>query len=139
MADRSRMFIGRSFSTTYARSDEPVWEPLERFARLVWQQPELPQFHPVEFMHMASVANQRLKVRIHLYKHVDTRCYLNLDDACHAYAFLPRDQGRDKPGFSGWYRRHSSPVDAIAGLCLRWFETERLFRTFPPEEWPALE
>ena len=141
MSHRSQLLTGRSFTTTYDRLDEPVWEPLERFARLVWQMPELAQFHPIEFMFMATVRNQRLGIRIHLYKHVDTRRYLNLDDAGHAYAYVPRatEEELDRPEFSGRYRRYGNPLDAIDGLWLWEFEVRRLFRSFPPEDWPSLE
>jgi hypothetical protein len=136
--NRSQVLIGRAFSTTFDWPDEPCWEPLERFARLVWQMPELPQFHPGEFMYMVAVRNKRLDLRIHLYKHIDTRRHLNLDDAGHAYAFQSTDidADLDRPEFSGRYKRYRSPLDAIAGLCLWKFEVQHLIRSFPPETWP---
>lgn len=141
MPIRSQVFTGRSFTTIFDFSEEPVWEPLERLARLVWEMPEVPQFHPGEFMYMGAVRNQRLDIRIHLYKHVDTRRHLNLDDAGHAYVYVPSDVDADldRPEFGGRYRRYGTPLDAIGGLRLWEFDTLRLSRSFPPEEWPGRE
>jgi hypothetical protein len=121
---RSQMLTGRSFTTIFDPPDEPVWDPLERFARLVRQMPEVPQLHLGEFMYMVAVRNKRLGIRIHLYKHVFTRRYLSLDEAGHAYAYRPRhaDEGLDRPGFGGRYRRYRTPLDAIDALRLWEFE-----------------
>jgi hypothetical protein len=141
MPIRSQVLTGRSFTTIFDFSEEPVWEPLERLARLVWEMPEVPQFHPGEFRYMVAVRNKRLRIRIHLYRHIDTRRHLNLDDAGHAYAYWPSDadEDLDRPEFGGRYRRYGAPLDAIGGLRLWEFETQRLTRSFPPEEWPAHE
>ncbi len=141
MSSRSQVFTGRSFTTIFDFAEEPVWDPLQRLARVVRQIPQVPQFHPGEFMYMEAIRNERLGIRIHLYKHIDTRRYLNLDDAGHAYAYWPgdADEDLDRPEFGGRYRRYCTPLDAIGGLCLWEFETQRLIRSFPPEEWPGHE
>lgn len=141
MSHRSRGLTGRSFSTTYEGPGVPVWDPLERLAHVVWQRPDVPQFHPGEFCSMGAIRNKRLGLRIHLYKHLDTRGYLNLDDVGHAYAYQPRDDDDflSRPEFGGWYRRYRSPLDAIGGLGLWMFEVRHLYRSFPPEEWPQHE
>jgi hypothetical protein len=41
-------------------------------------------------MYMAAVHGQRPRVVIHLYKHIDSCRYLNLDEEGHAYAYRPR-------------------------------------------------
>jgi hypothetical protein len=132
-------FTGNSFLTLADYRSEPVWQPLEDVARLVWQRPELPQFHPCEFMYMAAVQARRRAVTIHLYKHIDTRHYLNLDDGGHAYAYQPRVGDPRTPDSGGRYRRYRDLVTAIDRLELHEFETINLFRSFPPEEWPGIE
>ena len=140
MRHRSDLLTGRSFTTTYDRTDIPVWEPLEGFARLVWEMPDLPNFHPGEMGYVAGVRNKRMGIRIHLYKHIDTRCYLNLDDAGHAYAYQPHDDELvrlDRPDYSGRYRQYRTAADAVSNLRLWKFESVGLFRSFPPEQWPG--
>ncbi len=142
MRTQQQAFAGRSFLTTYDMSgwkegDEAVWTPLRQVATLVRQAPRLPQFHPGEFMFMAAVANTRQRVRIYLYKHIDTRCYLNLDDGGHAYAYQRRVGDPMGGDHSGRYRRYTNLEDALVMLDLDAFEEEGLFRSFPPEEWAA--
>ena len=45
-------------------------------------------------MCVATVRCRRQRLAIRLYKHTDTRRYLNLDDAGHAYGFVPSDPAR---------------------------------------------
>ena len=132
----------RTFTTRYRSLDEPVWEPLAAVSRLVRSTPDLPDFHPGEFMWMACVENRRKRLVIHLYKHYDTRCYLNLDEAGHAYEFFYYDDERDDRDrqhdrdFSGRYRLHRTLEFALHRLGLWQFEYGRLERSFPPSEWP---
>lgn len=63
----------------------PDWAPLERLCRLCCENADLPSLEPSEFMYMGRLLHGRLPP-IHLYKHVDTRRYLDLDDAGHAFA-----------------------------------------------------
>lgn len=135
MPVRSALYLGNSFPTTLDLETGPDWKPLEAVARLVRQSRELPQFHPGEFMYMATLHAVRPQVNIHLYKHYDTRHCLNLDDGGHAYAFEHRPNEKRPPNFGGRYRRYRSLVDAIDRLDLQAFETENLYRSFPPEEW----
>ena len=141
MPTPSQCFIGNSFLTTLDLTSGPVWSPLEQLAASVWQRPELPQFHPGEFMYMAAVRGQRPLVVIHLYKHIDTCRYLNLDEAGHAYAYRPRFGDPRTLDDGGRYRRYRSIVDAVEWVDLRAFEgDDPLYRSFPPEEWAqALE
>ena len=136
MPQRSPALTGNSFLTTIDTTSGPMWQPLEMLATLVWQRPDLPQFHPDEFMNMAVVRGTRQRVTIHLYKHIDTRRYLNLDDGGHAYAFVPRASDTFSADTGGRYQRHRSLIDALDGAGLRMFETTGLFRSFPPAQWP---
>ncbi len=134
MPDRRQLFTGNSFLTTLDLGIDPVWEPLEHLAATVRQRPELPQFHPSEFMYMAAVHGGRPRVTIHLFKHIDTRRYLNVDDAGHAYAYQFRQSDPDTMDTGGRYRRYRSIVDALEAADLRMFEGEDpLFRSFPPD------
>lgn len=135
MPVRSALYMGNSFTTTLDLETGPDWAPLEAVARVVRQSPDLPQFHPGEFMYMATLHAARSQVRIHLYKHVDTRRYLNLDDGGHAYAYQYRLGDGHAANFGGRYRRYRNFLDALDRLDLQAFERERLFRSFPPEEW----
>lgn len=135
MPVRSQRFIGISFLTTVDLRSGPVWAPLEQLAAVVWQSPALPQFHPGEFMYMAVVHGGRPPVGIHLYKHIDTRRYLNLDDAGHAYAYQFRVGDPETQDFGGRYRRYRGIEAALEAADLRiWDSGYPLFRSFPPEE-----
>ena len=136
MPQRSGIFLGNSFPTSYVERYEPRWGPLEAFSLLVRQRCDLPHFHPGEFMWMATVGVARRRLLIHLYKHIDTRRYLNLDDAMHAYAYVDTPAEVQQANYSGRYRQLRSLTDALDRLELHLFETARLVRSFPPEQWP---
>lgn len=88
-------------------------------------------------MFMGTVRDARQQRAIHLYKHVDTRRYLNLDEDGNAYAYLGRAPDDAGPWSGGRHGRYRALVDAIAHLDLELFEGDRpLFRSFPPEAWP---
>lgn len=80
-------------------NDPRWWEPLEQLTERVAADPSLPTIMPCEFMFMGR-ADLRGRPSIWLYKHVDTRRYLNLGDDCRAYRYVPpedvmsADQGR---------------------------------------------
>jgi hypothetical protein len=128
----------RPFETRLQFPAEAEWRPLEGVAYLTRQSDELPSFHEDEFMYMGAVWNARKRLLIHLYKHRDTRRYLNLDDGGHGYKFCapsPEDAKDDLAG--GTYRLHRSLSDAVANLDLWLFDRDPMFfRSFPPEEWP---
>lgn len=129
--------VGRSFDTRVSEPESPIWGPLEAVARVIRSRPELPAFHTGEFMFMATVACCQKPLRIHLYKHIDTRRYLNLDDGGHAYAYRDLAADRADTRTGGRYQRYRTLVDAIEHLELWLFEIKpQFFRSFPPEEWP---
>jgi hypothetical protein len=76
-----------AFATHLHLPDEPDWRPLEAVARLSRATDELPSIKTCDFMHMACVEEPSAALRIQLYKHVETRRYLNLDDGGHAYQY----------------------------------------------------
>lgn len=129
----------RPFETTLQLDGEPQWRSLEAVARLARESAELPSFHECEFMYMGAVSALGDRLRIHLYKHRDTRRYLNLDDAGHAYQYCgsPPDDLDDSSG--GIYRLHRSIKDAIESADLWIFDREPTFiRSCPPEAWPVI-
>jgi len=135
-----RQLVGRSFLTRFDIDGEPVWTPLENVARLARRTPELPSFHEAEFMYMGAVHHDRKRLTIHLYKHVDTRKYLNLDDAGHAYAYRYVESDPHDGMSGGRYRRYGDLVTALEAVDLWLFDEEpHFFRSFPPEEWPSDE
>lgn len=72
-------------------------------------------FDPHDFMIMCRMLRQG-RPDLTLYKHSDTRRYLNLDDDGHAYRYYP--PRIDKAGHDGQYRRHRDLRAAITGLRL---------------------
>ncbi|QGG94347.1 hypothetical protein [Actinomarinicola tropica] len=127
------------FSTEADYESDPVWFPLEQVARLSRLSARMPAFHPGEFMYAGRMFNARKRLDIYLYKHGDTRRYLNLDAAGHAYEFRGPVPGREDDITSGGrYRRHRSLMEGIWRLDLWMFDQHPpLFRSFPPEEWPS--
>lgn len=124
------------FPTRLELSDAPVWAPLEAVARWARTRDDVPSFHEAEFMYMAAVHDDRRT--IHLYKHIDTRRYLNLDENGTAYAYCgaSNDDVDDGEVSGGWYVRYRMLADAIAPLELELFTADGLYRSFPPADWP---
>jgi len=74
---------------------------------------------------------------IHLYKHRDTRRYLNLDNVGNAYAYRGHLDYGDAAGYA-CYQQYGSLRDALDALDVALFDAEPpLYRSFPPGEWPA--
>jgi hypothetical protein len=67
----------------------PDWRSLEAFARL------FPQIDPRDFMFMGTTHNDTAPV--YAYKHSDTRRYLHLDAAGHAYRHTGRVNSPTNP------------------------------------------
>ena len=126
----------RAFATKVELPPAGEWAPLEAVARVARQDPDLPSFHEAEFMYMGAVTSNRKRLRIHLYKHRDTRRYLNLDDAGHAYEY--RGAAADAPDDSGGcYRAHRSLKDGLDRVGFWLFDQEPpLWRSLPPSQWP---
>jgi hypothetical protein len=91
-------------------------------------------------MFMGAVSNAYKRLDVYLYKHVDTRRYLNLDVVGHAYAYLGPVSPTIDATTGGRYRRFRSLRDAIDHVGFWEFEGEpRLYRSLPPEAWPPVE
>jgi hypothetical protein len=94
--------------------DPAWWAPLERVARLVVGVPAYQFFDLDDFMLMVRLVRPP-RPAITLYKHRHTRRYLNLDDAGHAYRFIPP---RDEPKSNGRYVAHGDLQEALDHLRL---------------------
>jgi predicted ATPase len=80
------------------------WAPLERFLAAATQR-GVAAPDPDEFMWMGQCELADGPI-IHLYKHVDSRRYLNLDHAGFAYRYHARD-------YAGLYEPFDSPLAAL--------------------------
>lgn len=69
---------------TFDYDAPPDWRPLERLETLTRDHPTLPHVDADRFMYMGRAVRAG-DADVHLYKHIDTRRHLNLDDAGHAY------------------------------------------------------
>lgn len=85
-----------------------TFRPLERFAAIAAEAGQ--PIHPYAFMFMGTAGEPARP--IYLYKHSDTRRYINLDDAGHAYRCEMSDD--DEIGLRCSYVALASPADAIA-------------------------
>lgn len=101
---------------------EPDWEPLERTCELTRLTDDLITIHPSDFMYVARIVTiEPLGLPdVHLYKHVDTRCYLNLDELGRAYRGTSRKPSsrKGRKTWAGWYRPLPDLATAIAYLDL---------------------
>jgi hypothetical protein len=134
--------VSRKFLTVMELPKEPDWRPLEAVSRLARASPDLPSFHAMEFMHMGIVRPVRKGSVIHLYKHVDTRRYLNLDDGGHAYKYcFEPDREIDLDGPLESRYRQIPLIEALEHVELWRFasETDNWFRSYGPEDWPSDE
>ena len=108
----------------YKHVDEPCWGPLQQVAELTIVSPDLPVIDPGHFMYMARLESGG-QPDLNLYKHYYTRCYLNLDDAGHAYAYLGpsrRTKGRRPFDDAGLYEPLPDLVTALERLDLGFLE-----------------
>jgi hypothetical protein len=93
--------------------DAPDWRPLVAVARLSRVSNALRSLDEQDFMYMAAASSVHRALTIHLYKHRETRRYLNLDDAGHAYRYCGPGPEDDADLMSGTYRLHQSLAAAL--------------------------
>jgi hypothetical protein len=91
---------------------EPVWAPLQRVCALSAGHPHLPRVDAHEFMYMGRLITSG-RGAIHLYKHVDTRRYLSLDEMGHSYRVVKTE------GCASKVRADTSLMDALARVLQR--------------------
>lgn len=102
---------------------QPDWRPLERFLRAATRPGSSFGLDPSEFMYMVRVVAPG-RPDVHLYKHIDTRRYLNLDDAGHAYAFVGSASDTGAAELAGHYRPLRDIRAAVDRLGLDTIELE---------------
>jgi len=93
--------------------DLPDWRPLVAAARLSRACDALLSLDEQDLMYMAAALSVHGELTIHLYKHRETRRYLNLDDAGHAYRYCGPVPGDEADLMSGTYRLHQSLAAAL--------------------------
>lgn len=98
--------MGEQFGA--GQEDRCTFGPLERFAAIAAEAGH--PIHPYAFMFMGTAGEPGRP--IHLYKHSDTRRYINLNEAGHAYRCELADD--DEMGLRCSYVAWASPADAIA-------------------------
>jgi hypothetical protein len=75
------------FAFRYA-DHAPTWAPIERVFALVNGSTDSVGLDVATYMYMGAVKDTSRPLTVHLYKHISTRHYLNLDEAGHAYRFV---------------------------------------------------
>ena len=108
MSDGRAMPATLPIAHRYEHDREHDWAPLERFANLATRSGHTLCADDFMWMGAAEFADGR---SVHSYKHIDTRRYLHLDEAGHAYQYKPRANG-------GHYVTHSEPGRAIEALAV---------------------
>jgi hypothetical protein len=105
------------FDALLRNPHEPDWRPLVAVARLSRSTDAYPSIDEGEFMYVARADSRDGPLQIHLYKHVDTRRYLNLDDAGHAYRYREHidalDDLSDEDLAGGRYVLHRTLGEAL--------------------------
>ena len=103
-----------------------MWAPLVRVSEALASSTRIDDsfFDIDDFMHMSWCREDRPE-GLMLYKHIDTRHYLNLDTLGTAYAYFP--PRTNDPSDHGTYRPHATLRDGIDRLGLwelPWMRTE---------------
>ncbi len=85
--------------------DRPAWTPLQQVATRTTKRRDLPTIHPAEFMYMGHLRSREGEPDLHLYRHYDTRRYLNIDEQLRFFEFCFGEE--EKPFFECdvYYRR----------------------------------
>lgn len=104
--------------------DPAWWSPLEAVARVAAADPRYRFFDIADVMLMAKLKRRSPRADLLIYKHFYTRRHLHLDEAGHAYRFVPP---RDLTGGSGRHLRlpdlHTA-LDALRLWELPWMKDD---------------
>jgi hypothetical protein len=102
----------------YPEDDAPVdmgwWAPLMRFG-LAMARADLPAIDPDDFMFMGRI-DRKGRPRIWLYKHIDTRRYVNVADDGTPYDYVAPKNWNSR--YEGRYVLHRDPKNAWRRLNL---------------------
>ena len=102
--------------------DRPDWAPLQRLALGLTAYPDLPPIHPADFTWMGELESLDGAPAMHLYKHMVTRMYLNLDTDLRTYVYVDGDHKRPFFEATLYYRRLRGIAAAIERLELDQFD-----------------
>jgi hypothetical protein len=98
--------------------EEPEWGPLQRVADVWNGAGHRPAIVVADFMYMWRFESPK-RSTIHLYKHILSRRYLNLDDAGHAFRFMGESKAERLQVRGGnIYRLHRDLATAVRHLQL---------------------
>jgi len=139
------------YSYREVNDDVPDWGPLQAIAQRTAQRADLPTIEVGDFMWMCEMASADDGAPLHLYKHIESRRYLNIDTDLRMYAYVDTldDDDFDVPAdqLVVHYRRLGGLAWAIERLGLGWrrFQSDVLdvlhvasdnVRTWPPNVTP---
>jgi hypothetical protein len=104
------------YAYRYLDVGRAVWTPLHAVAAKTAKRCDVPTIEPAEFMYMGHLRSCDGEPDLHLYKHYDTRRYLNIDDRLRFFAFVIGDD--DKAFFETdvYYWRLRSLREAVERL-----------------------
>jgi hypothetical protein len=111
------------------------WRPLELVTFIVAADRSLPALDIGSFMLMGRV-DRRSRPRIWLYKHYETRRYLNLDDEANPYRYIPpRDLMNERS--TGRYVRHRDLRTALYRADLHMLDANGRLSSFAIDDWSS--
>ena len=76
------------YSYREVNHDRPNWAPLVAIAERSAARADVPTIAPDDFMWMCEMESLEGGTPLHLYKHIDTRRYLNVDTDLRMYAWV---------------------------------------------------
>jgi hypothetical protein len=108
------------YSYRHTNFDRPDWGPLQEIALRALRRLDVASIHPGDFMWMGELESLDGSCPLHLYKHIHTRSYLNIDTDLRMYAYVDDGHDLDKPMSEAvvHYRRLRGIATAIARLDL---------------------
>jgi hypothetical protein len=111
------------YSYREANDGRPDWAPLVAIAQRTAARANVPTIKPDDFMWMCAMESLDGGAPLHLYKHIDTRRYLNVDTDLRMYAWvddLDDDLMQPAAELVVHYRRLGGLAWAIERLDLGW-------------------
>ena len=108
------------YSFCHVDVDEPDWGPLQTTALRTLDRFDVASISPGDFMCMGRLDSLDGGAPLHLYKHIDTRRYLNIDADLRYFAYVDDGHDLDKPFLEAvvHYRRLRGVASAIERLAL---------------------
>jgi hypothetical protein len=110
----------KRYSYRHVVVGRPDWDPLQRAALRTLDRFDVPSISAGEFMWMGRLNPVAGGAPLHLYKHIHTRRYLNIDTDLRYYAYIDDRHEIDQPLLErvAHYRRLRGIASAIGRLRL---------------------